>query len=351
MSWDRRHLLRDFEAGRQLDLFLVAAVCAVLGIRFYLEVTGYPQVGGETLHIAHMLWGGLLMLAAQVMLLSFVGRGSHQVAALLGGLGFGTFIDEVGKFVTQDNDYFYQPAVAIIYVVFVLLYLAIRSLHRERAASRPEYLANALLEIQQLALGDLDRQERDRARRYLQAWGADQPPAPQLRAILDDAALAEAGPPGKLARLARRLREWARGLLGAPWFGRALIAFFLLQLLARLVRMAALFWPLPRLGERLLAVPLINPVQPTGAELTVLQWLLLGSNALAGLLVALGVVAVVRGRLLAGLRRFQRSVLVTIVLGQVFVFYRVEWLGLLELAFHLVVLVALQVLIARHRER
>jgi hypothetical protein len=351
MPWNRRHLLRDFEAGRQLDLFLVAAVCAVLGIRFYLEVTGYPQVGGETLHIAHMLWGGLLMLAAQVMLLSFVGRGSHRVAALLGGLGFGTFIDEVGKFVTHDNDYFYQPAVAIIYVIFVLLYLAIRSLHRERAASGPEYLANALLEIQQLALGDLDRQERDRARRYLTAWGADRPPAPQLRAILADAALVDAERPGRFAHLARGFRDRVRRLLGAPWFGRALIAFFLVQLLARLVRVVALFWPLPRLGERLLAVPLINPVQPSGEELTVLQWLLIGANALASLLVALGVVAVVRGRLLVGLRRFQRSVLVTIVLGQVFVFYRVEWLGLLELAFHLVVLAALQVLIARHRER
>ena len=350
MPWNRRHLLRDFEAGRQLDLFLVAAVCAVLGIRFYLEVTGYPQVGGQTLHIAHMLWGGLLMLVAVVMLLSFVGRGAHRLAALLGGLGFGTFIDEVGKFVTKDNDYFYQPAVAIIYVVFVLLYLAIRSLHRERAASRPEYLVNALLEVQQLALADLDRQERDRARGYLQAWGADQPPAPQLLAILDDAALVAAEPPGALARLARWFRGQARRLLGAPWFGRALIVFFLLQLVARLVRLVALFWPLPRLGERLLAVPLINPVEPTGEELTILQWLLIGANALAGLLVALGVVAVVRGQLLAGLRRFQRSVLVTIVLGQVFVFYRVEWLGLLELAFHLVVFAALQVLIARHRQ-
>lgn len=350
MRWDRHHLLRDFEAGRQLDLFLVAAVSAVLGIRFYLAVTGYPQVGGETLHIAHMLWGGLLMLVALVLLLSFVGRGPHRLAALLGGLGFGTFIDEVGKFVTHDHDYFYRPTVAIIYVVFVLLYLAIRSLHRERAASRPEYLANALLEMQQLALRDLDRRERDRALRYLAAWGPDRAPAPQLRAILTGATLVKTEPPGPLARVGRAVRGAATRLLGAPWFGRALVAFFLLQLLARLVRVAALFLPLPRLGERLLAIPLVNPVQPTGQELTVLQWLLLGSNLLVGALVALGAVAVARGRLLTALRRFQRSVLVTIVLGQVFVFYRVEWLGLLELAFHLLVFAALQVLIARNQE-
>ena len=53
---------RDLAAGRYLDLFVVGGVSAVLAIRFILRITGYPSVGGARFHIAHMLWGGLLML-------------------------------------------------------------------------------------------------------------------------------------------------------------------------------------------------------------------------------------------------------------------------------------------------
>ena len=37
---------------------------AVLVTRLYLTLTGFPKVGGGGLHLAHLLWGGLLMLAA-----------------------------------------------------------------------------------------------------------------------------------------------------------------------------------------------------------------------------------------------------------------------------------------------
>ncbi|MBD3219609.1 hypothetical protein GF314_00080 [bacterium] len=342
-----RRLLRDFEAGRQLDLMLVAAVAAVLGIRFYLAVTGYPQVGGDTLHIAHMLWGGLLMLAALVLLLSFVGRGPHRLAALLGGLGFGTFIDEVGKFVTQDHDYFYRPTVAIIYVVFVLLYLAIRSIHRERAATPAEYLVNAVQELEQLAIDDLDRTEHDRALGYLDRYGADRPPAPALRAVFAEATLVDVGRPGWSTRAVTRWRDRYRRLSTSVWFGRALIAFFVAQFLTRLVRVVGSFVPLPAIGEQLLSVPLLTPGPAMGATMGSMATLLLISNLVAGVLVALGVIAVVRGRLLAALRRFQRSVLVTLLVTQVLVFYRVEWFGLLEFGFHLLVFFALRFMIER----
>ena len=86
-------------------------------ISLFLTVTGFPKLGGGELHIAHMLWGGALMLVGLLLLLIYLDRPVQHVAAVVAGLGFGTFIDEIGKFVTSDTDYFFRPAVAMIYVV------------------------------------------------------------------------------------------------------------------------------------------------------------------------------------------------------------------------------------------
>ena len=50
------------------------------------------------------------MVLAIGILLIFLGRGARRPAALIGGVGFGFFIDELGKFITEDNDYFFKPA-------------------------------------------------------------------------------------------------------------------------------------------------------------------------------------------------------------------------------------------------
>src|SRR5438874_1476792 len=76
---------RDFEAGLYLQDLLVAAVVAILLTRAFLGLTGYPRVGGGGLHVAHMLWGGLLMLAALVLLLAVLGKRTKRVAGVLGG--------------------------------------------------------------------------------------------------------------------------------------------------------------------------------------------------------------------------------------------------------------------------
>jgi hypothetical protein len=80
--------VRNLDAFYYAEVFLVCAVSAILAIRLFLHITGYPQIGGGALHIAHMLWGGLLMLVSIVMLIAFIGRRSELWAAILGGGGF-----------------------------------------------------------------------------------------------------------------------------------------------------------------------------------------------------------------------------------------------------------------------
>ena len=101
-----------------LEGFLITAVLTVLGLRVYLAAAHYPQLGGNGLHIAHVLWGGLAMAIAIGILLALLTWRAHWVAAAVGGAGLGLFIDELGKFLTSDNNYFFKPAPALIYVVF-----------------------------------------------------------------------------------------------------------------------------------------------------------------------------------------------------------------------------------------
>src|SRR5256885_1937720 len=105
----RPFFIRNLRAGGVLGRFRVAAVAAVLAVRFFLGLTGFPRLGGGGLHIAHMLWGGGLMVAALLVLLGYLGQRVRRTAAVGAGIGFGLFIDELGKFITSDNNYSSRP--------------------------------------------------------------------------------------------------------------------------------------------------------------------------------------------------------------------------------------------------
>jgi hypothetical protein len=108
-----------------------------------------------------MLWGGLLMLLALMLLLAFLNRSIEHAAAVIAGLGFGTFIDEIGKFVTSDNNYFYRPAISMIYAIFVLAYLVGRTLIGQRLLNQAEALANAVDLLARAPSGQVDPDDLD----------------------------------------------------------------------------------------------------------------------------------------------------------------------------------------------
>src|SRR5919202_1122781 len=191
----RFRLVRREGAGGILETMLVAAVAAVLGIRAFLAATGYPQVGGGTLHVAHLLWGGLLMLVALVLLLAFLGDGPRRAAAVIGGAGFGTFVDELGKFITSDNDYFFRPTVGLLYVLFVLLFGLMRTFDRGRRPLAPdEALANATDQLRELVLGGASDFERARVLRLLAQSNAPGALAAATRAFVAAAPPSPAAP-------------------------------------------------------------------------------------------------------------------------------------------------------------
>lgn len=109
----------------RLDTFVLTGVVTILLTRSFLALSGYPQLGSDSLHVAHVLYGGAILVAAYLYLL-LSNKPNSLVAAIIGGIGFGLFIDEIGKFVTQDNDYFFQPAIGLIYLSFLLIWFIAR---------------------------------------------------------------------------------------------------------------------------------------------------------------------------------------------------------------------------------
>ena len=341
----RRKFLRDFEAGGYLDIFLVMAVSAVLLIRLFLQLSGYPQLGGDVLHVAHMLWGGLLMVAAIIILLSFLGRSSRKVAAIIGGIGFGVFIDEVGKFITQDNDYFFQPTASIIYVIFILTYFTVRWLHSDSKRTQTEYIGNALKEVEEIAVGDLDNNERERALAYL--GQADQnDPFVQKLAVIFNSSTATATGHSDVFEKAKRSTGWIyRWLAGRPWFARSMITFFIGQLVVQIAHVALLVTT----GKTWLTVFIRHPAESlrnANTALTYFDAAMVAFSVLAAIFVALGVWRMNSSRL-AAFRMFQRSILVLFFFVQPLMFYRDQWSALVGLVFDVFVFLALRFMIER----
>lgn len=121
---NRRIIGSRRDRGPQYLLITIASFAVtVAATRWYLDLAGYPTVGGGELHVAHALWGGLALVLAALLPLLWVGHRSLVLSALLAGIGAGLFIDEIGKFLTTSTDYFFAPAAPIIYGSLLLLVL------------------------------------------------------------------------------------------------------------------------------------------------------------------------------------------------------------------------------------
>lgn len=339
--------IRNIQALNYLELFLVAAVAAVLAIRLFLQITGYPQIGNSQLHIAHMLWGGLLMLISILVLLIFLGKRSENFSAIIGGIGFGTFIDEIGKFVTRDNDYFFHPTAAIIYVIFIIIFLVVRTIHRGRHYSPSEYLMNALREMEEVALHDLDEDEKKQISYYLNQSNPKNPLVASLKSLLELIATVPASKPSYFARIKELLRFRYEMISSTRGFRIIIIAFVSFQLVINLFYVFVLIvsaW----FSRGIFDLPMFRYFAGHLETMTFIDWAELSSSLLSAVFILIGLTLIAKSRL-AAFRMFDRSILVSIFLTQMFVFYREQFSGVIGLFIYLLVLVALRFMIERER--
>ena len=149
----------DPRAPVRVLLMLLAFGGAVVITRLFLELTGYPQIGSEIFHFAHALWGGLLLVIAVIITLVFINHWLYTLAAVLAGVGVGLFIDEVGKFITQSNDYFFPLAAPIIYAAFIIIVMVYLFLRQERETGVRAEMYSILADIQEVLDDDLEVSE------------------------------------------------------------------------------------------------------------------------------------------------------------------------------------------------
>ncbi|MBP7686878.1 MAG: hypothetical protein KA765_03185 [Thermoflexales bacterium] len=155
-----RRAIKRAAAERLMLLMLLSFAASVVLTRIYLQLTGYPQIGGGELHIAHMLWGGLLLFIGALLLLLIANRWMQPIGAILTGIGVGLFIDEVGKFITKSNDYFYPIAAPIIYGFFLLTVWLYLQLRRRKSNDIRSELSQALEYLTEVVDDDMDVRER-----------------------------------------------------------------------------------------------------------------------------------------------------------------------------------------------
>ncbi|MGV9662858.1 hypothetical protein ACWDUL_29505 [Nocardia niigatensis] len=148
-------------SGRLVTIMAVCFGLTVVITRLYLMAAGYPKIGGSTYHIAHALFGGLLLVIACLVMFLFAGRAALTTAAALSGVGLGLFIDEVGKFITSDNDYFFPLAAPIIYLAFLLIVLVARYAARSRVRPPALILADVTEQVGMDVGGTISVEQRN----------------------------------------------------------------------------------------------------------------------------------------------------------------------------------------------
>lgn len=315
---------RSGSSRAELWVLAGSRIGTVLATRWFLAAAGYPKIGGGGLHIAHVLWGGLLLAVALGVALAYPGRAARLTAAAAGGAGFGLFIDEVGKFVTESTDYFYRPAAGIIYLTFAVLIVLIM-LPREGGRRTPdERTAEALrLALDGLPAG-LTAGQRAEALRLL--GPADTTKTAGGRAV-DAAVLA------LLDALPHRDSPWAARRQALAALGRRLVT-------RRVVTVAVV-------GVYVLQVPPLigGAIEAATGELRETREL--GASLAMVAAAAVAAVLAIRAAFLLradrprALRLLRASVLVDLLAGQVFKFTALQFDATVGLGLSLLLLAVL----------
>lgn len=331
-------LVRNISYKHLIEIFLVSSISTLVLVRFFLELTNYPRIGGAGLHIAHMLWGGLFLTAAVIISLVFLNRSIRYVAAFIGGIGFGLFIDELGKFVTADNNYLFQPALALIYVIFIILFLIIRKIG-SRAYTDEEYFVNSIEYTKEGVTGELTQAEKDTALAYLKQVRTDIEGVRILRQSINNIQPSSPTRIDGVAFFLHRVKEWYRSISTKKWFKRVVVAVFVLSAFGTFIGVFAV-----------VGIYFYRPQLLADSDLSVSVVIQTISSVVGSFYVFLGMTKIRRSPL-AAYRNFKTYLLIDILITTVFEFYTNQLSAILGLLFDVLFLVSINFMMDAEREK
>ncbi len=325
-----RKPVRRHNASAYLLLMLLSFSASVIVTRLFLTLTGFPKIGGGEFHIAHLLWGGLLLFVASMLMLVLSNRWVYIVGALLSGIGVGLFIDEVGKFITSNNDYFFPLAIPIIYAFFlvtVMIYLEVRRPISEEPRAE---LYRALEMLQELLDRDLDEEEGQELQLRLQGvvQNSTIPDMTRLAQVLLDfisSPTLQLAPehPNIFIRMLRRLRAWESRWLGPRRLKVVLTVGLILVGLSAFIELITVLLAALEPGSFLEQLTLELARQSEVHSITSLNWFFvrLTLEGVIGLLLLFASVLLILGRNKRGNQLGYIGLLFSLTIVNLLVFY------------------------------
>jgi hypothetical protein len=321
--------VRRLGAERYLRHTLIWFALTVITVRLALAATGYPKLGGGELHIAHVLWGGLALFAAALSPLLFANRWALEASAVLAGIGVGLFIDEVGKFITQSNDYFFPPAAPIIYAVFLLTLLLYARVREDPTPTVRHDLYAALDNLPHVLDHDIDARRYAELRHHLRharARSQDRElellASALLQAVESEYLEHERRPRSRWEHWADRLRALEASWLTLPRLRFLFAALLLAMGAGAFADLLVLLWTaiLPLDLERAVYIISGGADEPGGTRLFLLfsRFLLSG---IVGMLLVLGSILLALRRVRAGIAYGYFGLLLSLTILKLLVFY------------------------------
>jgi hypothetical protein len=216
-----------------------------------------------------------------------------------------------------------------MYVIFVLLFLVLRALE-QRAVGPRGYLANGLTSMREGAIRGFTTKERERAELFLRHADPDDPLTKGLKTLLDEIDDAAPYRPNAIVRLGQASARAFRRVVANRWFNWTMVVIFVVAALLMLAQ----------------ALVTLSHVK----TLDFAAFMEMAFTALGGILVLVGVVRIWWSRL-AAFQWFNRGILVSLMLTQMFVFYRRQFTAIVGLIVTLVVWAVLRYLIHQEIEK